>query len=89
MKIIRRKSFDKSLSVLHKKIITKAIETLEIFTNNYQDSRLRNHALHKQRSGYRSIDVTGDYRIIFRELSDGLYELVELIDIGTHSQLYG
>jgi hypothetical protein len=35
------------------------------------------------------LDVTGDLRIIFRELSDGEYELVELLDLWTHSQLYG
>ncbi|KAK3605058.1 hypothetical protein CHS0354_000724 [Potamilus streckersoni] len=43
-------------------------------------TELRNHALRGEYEGFRSIDVTGDYRIIFRELSEGRYEFVELID---------
>jgi mRNA-degrading endonuclease YafQ of YafQ-DinJ toxin-antitoxin module len=50
---------------------------------------LNNHPLTSDRTGQRTINVTGDWRIIFKELSDGKYELVELVDIGTHSQLYG
>jgi mRNA-degrading endonuclease YafQ of YafQ-DinJ toxin-antitoxin module len=36
----------------------------------------------------RSINVTWDYRIIFRKLSDNTYEIVELIKVWTHSELY-
>lgn len=34
------------------------------------------------------IDVTGDLRIIFKELSNWKYEIVELYNVWTHSQLY-
>lgn len=49
---------------------------------------LKNHKLHGKYDECRLIDVTGDYRIIFRELSNDMYELIELIKIWTHSQLY-
>ena len=33
--------------------------------------------------------TSGDLRVIFRELSDGTYEIVELLDVGKHGRLYG
>ena len=58
------------------------------YPNNPFDLQLRNHKLKGKRIGCRSLDVMGDLRIIFRELSEGKYELVELIELGSHSQLY-
>ncbi len=52
------------------------------------DKELRNHWLEWKYKWKRSIDVTGDIRIIFKELSNGKYELVEIYDIWTHAQLY-
>jgi mRNA-degrading endonuclease YafQ of YafQ-DinJ toxin-antitoxin module len=37
---------------------------------------------------FRSINITWDYRAIFKEYPDGTYEFVDFIDIWTHSQLY-
>jgi mRNA-degrading endonuclease YafQ of YafQ-DinJ toxin-antitoxin module len=70
MRIIKHKQFDKSMKLLLPKIQHKAIASLEVFVSNPFDDNLRNHALKGKRHGFRSIDVTGDYRIIFRELSD-------------------
>lgn len=53
------------------------------------DHSLNNHALSGEFTGCRSLDVTGDYRIIFEDIWGGIYEIVELLDVGTHSQLYG
>ncbi|PID34910.1 MAG: type II toxin-antitoxin system mRNA interferase toxin, RelE/StbE family [candidate division SR1 bacterium] len=89
MRILRHKLFLKSFDKVPKKIQYQAIERLEIFLDHPFDPILRNHALKGKWIGFRSIDISGDYRIIFRELSDGKYELVELVKIGTHSQLYG
>ena len=89
MHIIRRKSFDKSIAKLDKKIIMKVIDSLEVFQKNPLDPQLHNHSLKWKIAWFRSLNVTGDYRIIIRELSNNSYEIVELIDVGTHSQLYG
>ena len=50
--------------------------------------KLNNHALKGDFLWLRSINLTGDYRIIFREMNNGDIEIVELIDVNTHSELY-
>ncbi|MDQ7009278.1 MAG: hypothetical protein Q9M94_03225 [Candidatus Gracilibacteria bacterium] len=52
------------------------------------DEILNNHSLNGKYLGLRSIDITGDFRAIFREFPNGKYEFVDFIDIGTHAQLY-
>ena len=88
MKLLRKKRFLKSYLRLPKTIQIKVDRTLLLFSKNPRDQKLRNHALAWILRHFRSIDVTWDIRIIFRECSDGSYELVELIDVWSHSQLY-
>ena len=59
---------------------------LGIFIQNKFHPVLNNHALVGKYRGYRSINVTGDWRAIFREFGSG--ELIYFDLIGTHSQLY-
>ena len=47
---------------------------------------LNNHALHKEYEGCRSINVTGDRRIIYKKHPGGIFHLMA---VGTHSELYG
>lgn len=49
------------------------------------DPRLRSHALRGDYKDYRSINVTGDWRAIYRMVG----ETALFIALGTHSQLYG
>ena len=88
MKIIERKTFRKSLEKSDIFIKKKVRDTLILFFQDPFDNKLHNHPLQGTKYGQRTINVTWDRRIIFKELSDGKYELVELIDIWTHSQLY-
>ena len=81
-----KKQFKKSLSKFHKKIQIKAKRTICSFTDNPFLKELNNHALKGEYLGMRSINVTGDIRIILVEHNN--YELVEILDIGTHSKLY-
>jgi mRNA-degrading endonuclease YafQ of YafQ-DinJ toxin-antitoxin module len=77
-----KKRFIKHFDKLSSSSQQKVDDTLVIFKENPFYNSLRNHALHsKKYDGCRSLDVTGDLRIIFRELSDGEYELVELLDL--------
>jgi addiction module RelE/StbE family toxin len=46
-----------------------------------------NHALLGKYDGFRSINVTSDYHIVFEERENG--DVVLLLMIGTHAQLYG
>jgi addiction module RelE/StbE family toxin len=60
-------------------------ETLELFLENPHHEALRNHPLTGQYAGFRSIDVTDDWRALYRQESGR----VIFVDIGTHDQLYG
>jgi addiction module RelE/StbE family toxin len=60
-------------------------DALELFSENPHDPALRNHALTGKYQDFRSIDVTGDWRALYREEP----ERFVFMDIGTHETLYG
>ncbi len=68
------------------KLQAKFYYQLALFQRNKTDKQLNNHALTGEYLGYRSFDVTGDIRTIFEEID---VETIKLVNIGTHSQLYG
>ncbi|MCX6736458.1 MAG: type II toxin-antitoxin system mRNA interferase toxin, RelE/StbE family [Candidatus Parcubacteria bacterium] len=78
------KKFAKRLEKLPLKIEDAFYARLEIFLVNKFDQRLNNHELEGEYAGYKSINVTGDYRAIFQDFGDN----VLFITIGTHSELY-
>jgi addiction module RelE/StbE family toxin len=49
------------------------------------EAALRNHPLSGKYEGFRSIDVTEDWRALYRKEP----ERIIFVDIGTHTQLYG
>lgn len=65
-------------------------ERLAIFKKNPNDLQLRNHQLKREYEGNRSIDITSDWRAVYRESGSVEDEVVVYFTaIGTHSQLYG
>ncbi len=88
MQVITTKRFAKSYSNLNFGVQQKVDRTLQIFIEDPENPILKNHKLHGGYTWYKSINVTWDVRIIFHELSTWYYELVELVDVGTHNQLY-
>ena len=86
MKLIPHKKFTKQLKLLPRKIQLRAKDRLQIFQNNPFNPILRNHELRGKYEGFRSINITGDYRLVFEEREDG--SVVLLLMIGTHSDLY-
>lgn len=83
--VIHSSQFNKQFSVLSEKIKRKAIERLQIFTENEFSDILNNHQLHGEYSGCRSINITGDIRIVYKDVNINSRRLVA---IGTHNQLY-
>mgnify|MGYP001560700714 CR=1 FL=1 len=77
--------FEKGYKKLPKKIQNKVGERLEVFENDEFDSILKNHKLHGEYDGFRSINITSDIRIVYRKISNNHYLLHQ---IGTHSELY-
>lgn len=47
---------------------------------------LRNHSLAGKYAGCRSINISGDWRVAFREYEDE--NLIVFVALGIHSQLY-
>ena len=80
------KTFDKQYSKLNNKTKTIYKSRITIFKDNPFDFRLRNHALKGKYLGYRSIDITGDTRVLYTVKSN---VVIVFGFIGTHSQLYG
>lgn len=77
--------FRKNFKKLTRKLQEKASLVLQIFQEHPRDPSLRRHALKGKTKGLESIDVTGDVRIILCQQTG---EVVDIIDIGTHSSLY-
>ena len=67
----------------HVRILLK--ERIRIFSRDKFDGVLNNHKLMGKMKGLRSINIGGDWRALFVELSSGD---VIFKAIGTHSQLY-
>lgn len=88
MQIIRKKTFLKSYLKLSENIQNKIIDSLLLFSKDYFNVKLNNHWLKWKYEWFRSINITWDYRIIYRDLSNWNYELIELVKVWTHSQLY-
>lgn len=60
-------------------------EALELFSENPSHAALRSHLLTKKYAGIRSIDVTDDWRALYRKER----ERIIFVDLGTHDHLYG
>ena len=85
IQIIPHKDFTKQLKKQSSKIQGNVKTKFRIFMNNQYDPILNNHALIGRWRGYRSINITGDTRAIYKQIS---HNLVVFVVLGTHSQLY-
>lgn len=72
-----------------KKIRNAFVSTLELFLEDPLHPILRNHALRDIYTGYRSIDITDDWRAIYKEIRIGKMIVISFSALGTHKQLYG
>lgn len=86
MHLGRSSKFKRQLRKLPQDIQERAKARLVLFVEDQFHPLLNNHKLGWDYEGCRSINVTGDYRIIFI-LQDE--ETCLLLEIGTHPELYG
>ncbi len=77
--------FKKEYRKATKKIQGKFDKRYVLFTKDKNSVLLRNHGLVGNWKGYRSINITGDWRVIYIEEKNR----VIFVALGTHSQLYG
>ena len=64
-------------------------EARDLFYENPNHPALRNHALTEKFAGFRSIDITGDYRAVFKVREGTKETIVTFHILGTHDDLYG
>lgn len=70
--------------------IRKALkEKIAIFQENPIDPQLNNHELKDEYEGYRSINITVEYRAIYEEINELEDVIAYFVAIGTHQELYG
>ena len=80
--------FKKQHRKIPKKIKEKLVHRLEFFLINPYNPYLNNHALTGNYRGFRSINITGDWRALYtEERKDGIL-FITFKFLGTHSQLY-
>lgn len=85
MEIQYHKNFIKAFKKCDKRIQKKFFERRNLFLLNEFHPLLSNHGLSGDFKGSRSINITGDFRVIYVKTDVGIL----FLDIGTHSQLYG
>ncbi|OGE73595.1 MAG: hypothetical protein A3I07_01030 [Candidatus Doudnabacteria bacterium RIFCSPLOWO2_02_FULL_42_9] len=85
MQYVVSKRFKKHFDKLNSSVKKQFINRRKLFEAEPHHPILHNHVLTGDYKNCRSINVTGDVRVIFSYLDD---ETIHLIDIGTHSQLY-
>jgi len=84
MEIRYSQKFKKQFEKLPKFAKVKFEERLNLFLTEPNHPILRNHKLAEKYHQHRSINITGDYCLIFAKTETTL----DLEFIGTHSQLY-
>ena len=80
------RQFRKRYKKLHQKTKARFEERLKLFENDQFHPLLENHALRGVWKEYRSINVTGDIRAIYKAIDA---RKIEFVLIGTHHELYG
>jgi len=85
VKIIFHNHFEKQILKLKLGERRRLRERLKIFLINPFDARLNNHALKGKYTDYRSINIGGDLRAVYKRMGENECVFTE---IGTHSELY-
>lgn len=86
MLLISSRNFDNEVEKLTQKFKIILKDKLALFKVEPYNKIFNNHKLKGSLKTYRSINITGDYRVIYEQLN---HETVRLIRIGSHSELYG
>jgi len=81
-------SFRKQWNKADVKIQRAFGKRIKLFKVDRQHPFLRNHALQGNWQGFRSINITGDWRAVFFEKKIRGNLVVTFVALGTHSQLY-
>lgn len=70
----------------NKNLVQRYLDRLDLFLKDRNNLLLKDHKLSGRLRESRSFSITGNIRVIYRELSENHFEF---LDIGTHAQVYG
>lgn len=84
MDVFHQKSFKKNFRKLPQSVKESFQKRMMIFLRDEHDPLLRAHKLNPPWAGYKSIDITGDVRLIYKIEGN----VCKLYRIGTHAELY-
>jgi len=85
--IQRDKNFDKNFKsriTPYENLVKQFELRLQMFISGVRGTPLNDHGLKGRRRTFRAWSVTGDIRVVYRETD----EYIELLDIGSHNQVY-
>lgn len=85
MIVLYHRFFKKRFARLDAKTKERFLVRLKLFEKNRLHPQLNNHQLSGKYAEYRSINVTGDYRALYKEITEHVIEF-QIID--THGNLY-
>ena len=88
MKIQYDPDFLKKLKKVDVRIRRSFEQRLRIFLKDPDNPELKNHSLREPYLGYRSIDITSDYRAFYEEVVTEEEEIAYFSALGTHEELY-
>lgn len=83
------KEFNKNFKKVPKTIIEAFNNKIRIFERNFFDPFLNNHKLLGKYSGFRSINITADWRALYTYKVEENTIIIVFKYLGTHSELYG
>lgn len=86
MHLIEGRGFEKQLAKLSKNLRAQVHERVRLLVVDSTHPLLNDHKLGPPYEGYRSINITGNYRLVYKRIDEDTYYLRA---IGTHHQLYG
>jgi addiction module RelE/StbE family toxin len=88
MKIKYSPAFIEKLKKVDVRIRKSFKERIQLFENDPNYPQLNNHDLRDEYEGFRSIDITADYRAIFKIVTLGNESFAYFSLLGTHEELY-
>ena len=85
MRVLFHKDFKKQYAKLSKKLQEHTDERIMLFLIHPSAAQLKNHPLQGKYNGYSSINITGDYRALYKLIESGIAVFTY---IDTHDKLY-
>ncbi len=81
-------AFIQSLKKVNVRIRKSFKSAIYIFAKDPNSPKLNNHPLRREYAGFRSIDITNNWRALYVERTKGPDKVAYFVALGTHGMLY-